>query len=140
MKESSDFLENVRDLARDDGHYDFQAYLFVFQALEFTLKRIGRRRHISGQELLEGIKDFAILNFGAMGKTVFDQWGVRESMDFGRMVFSLVEAGLMSKTEGDDISDFAGGFDFDKTFVQNYVPAGLCKQEPPEDEATEENP
>ncbi len=140
MKESSDFFEDVRDLARKDGRYDFQAYLFVFQALEFTLKRIGRRRHVSGQELLEGIKDFAILNFGAMGKTVFNQWGVAKPMDFGRIVFSLVDAGLMSKTDGDDISDFAEGFDFDKTFVQNYVPAGLRREEPPEDEATEENP
>jgi uncharacterized repeat protein (TIGR04138 family) len=125
MKEGEDFVEKVRALAKKEGRYDFQAYLFVFQALEFTLKRIGKRRHVSGQELLEGIKDFALLNFGAMGKTVFDQWGVAESVDFGRIVFALVEDELMSKTETDDISDFAVGFDFEETFGKNYRPAGM---------------
>jgi len=120
-----DFLAKVRRVAKKEGQYDLEAYLFVFQALEFTLKRVGERRHISGPELLEGIKDFALLNFGAMGKAVFSQWGVRESVDFGRIVFSLVQAELMSKTENDAISDFTEGFDFDETFCRKYVPAKL---------------
>lgn len=119
------FLTKVRRVAKKEGRYDLEAYLFVFQALEFTLKRVGERRHISGQELLEGIKDFALLNFGAMGKAVFSQWGLRKSVDFGRIVFSLVQAELMSKTENDAISDFAEGFDFDEAFCRKYVPAKL---------------
>lgn len=118
----SDFLENVRSVARKEGRYDVQAYLFIFEALEFTLKRIGQRRHVSGQELVVGVRDFAVANFGYMGKAVFNQWGVTATEDFGRMVFSLVEAGLMSKTETDTVADFAGGFDFDEVFVRGYVP------------------
>lgn len=125
MEQPSDFMEKVRALARSDGRYEFQAYLFVFQALDFTFKRIGERRHLSGQELLSGIRDFAVLNFGAMGKTVFNQWGVKDSVDFGHIVFALVGAELMSKTDSDRISDFADGFDFAKTFDEEYVPQGL---------------
>lgn len=123
--ESGDFVEKVREVAKAQGRYDIQAYLFVFQALEFTLKRIGERRHISGPELIEGIRDFALLNFGAMGAAVFEQWGVKEPLDFGRIVFALVESDLMSKTDTDDVSDFSGGFDFRKTFGEEYVPSGL---------------
>jgi len=126
--ESADFLEKVRAVAREQEKYDLQAYLFVFQALEFTLKRIGKRRHVSGAELLEGIRDFALLNFGAMGEAVFRQWGLESSMDFGRIVFALVEADLMSKTDTDDMSDFSGGFDFHKTFGEEYVPSGLPEE------------
>ena len=128
MKDSADFLEKVRAVAREVGRYDLQAYLFVFQALEFTLRRLDKRRHVAGHELLEGIRDFAVLNFGAMGKAVFNRWGVKDSMDFGQIVFSLVSAKLMSKTDADSLSDFEGGFDFEKTFGENYVPAGLADE------------
>ncbi len=123
--ESAEFLEKVRAVARKQARYDIHAYLFVFQGLEFTLKRIGERRHVSGRELLEGIRDFALLNFGAMGEAVFRQWGIESSLDFGRIVFALVEAELMSKTDSDDIEDFADGFDFQKTFREDYTPSGL---------------
>lgn len=123
--EPGDFVEKVRGVAKVQGRYDIQAYLFVFQALEFTLKRIGERRHVRGPELLGGIRDFALLNFGAMGEAVFEQWGIGESMDFGRIVFALVESGLMSKTDTDDMADFSEGFDFRKTFGEEYVPRGL---------------
>ncbi len=129
MGGKSNFMERVRALARAEGKYHVEAYLFVFQALEFTLKRIGERRHVKGAELLEGIRDFAVMNFGAMGKTVFEEWGVKDSKDFGRIVFALVETELMSKTEGDRIEDFEGGFDFERTFWADYVPADLSEGE-----------
>jgi len=131
MPDAADFMENVRALARRENRYDIQAYLFVFEALEFTLKRIGKRRHVTGQELLAGIKDFALANFGAMGRSVFTQWGVSETADFGRIVFSLVEAGLMSKTDADKLDDFAGGFDFVDVFERHYVPEGITGQKKP---------
>ncbi|MHC4711872.1 MAG: Minf_1886 family protein [Planctomycetota bacterium] len=127
MTGSSDSMKKVRELAAKEGRHDAQAYLFVFQALEHTLRRIGRRRHVTGQELLKGIKDLALANFGAMGKAVFNQWGVRDSTDFGHIVFALVGAGLMSKTDTDDMSDFSEGFDFDETFEVEYVPGGLSE-------------
>jgi len=123
--DAADFLDKVRAVVKNQGRYSIDAYLFVFEALEFTIKRIGQRRHVTGQELLKGIRDFALLNFGAMGRTVFNQWGVRETKDFGRIVFALVEAGLMSKTDADSLDDFASGFDFAETFEAKYTPADI---------------
>jgi uncharacterized repeat protein (TIGR04138 family) len=66
-----------------------------------------------------------------MGKAVFNQWGINETADFGRIVFSLVEAGLMSKTETDTVNDFANGFDFDDVFEKGYTPSDIDKTEKP---------
>ncbi|MFH1227848.1 MAG: Minf_1886 family protein [Planctomycetota bacterium] len=101
---------------KKDIRYAREAYVFIFEALEYTIKRIGQRRHVTGQELLEGIRDYALEQFGPMGKTVFNAWGVRRSEDFGEIVFNLVANGLLGKTEKDSREDFKNGFDFDKTF------------------------
>jgi uncharacterized repeat protein (TIGR04138 family) len=126
-EQQADFLANVRAVAEKAGKYDLHAYLFVFEALEYTLKQAGKRRHVTGRELLEGIRAFSLINFGRMGRTVFNQWGISETADFGRIVFSLVDAGLMSKTETDSLDDFTGGFDFEEVFERNYVPADIPK-------------
>jgi len=126
---AEDFLEKVQAVARKEGRYSVQAYLFVFEALEYTLKRIGKRRHVTGQELLSGIREVALATFGGMGRAVFGQWGVTQSQDFGRIVFSLVEAGLMSKTDTDSLDDFSGGFDFVDTFEKHYTPPGIPQQD-----------
>lgn len=106
------------------------AYQFVFQALRFTQERLQRRQqtadaeeqeaHISGQELLEGIRDLALDQFGMMAKTVFNCWRVRCTDDFGRIVFELIERGEMRKTDRDRLRDFYGVFDFDEVFDRNY--------------------
>ncbi len=121
----SDFLSKVEAVARAQGRYSVQAYLFVFEALEFTLNRVGQRRHITGQELLSGLREFALNNFGRLGRAVFNQWGITETRDFGRIVFALVEAGLMSKTATDSLDDFADGFDFAQVFEDKYTPSSL---------------
>jgi len=128
MGEQIDFVGKVQQVAKKEGRYAVEAYIFVFEALEFTLKRIGKRRHITGQELLQGIRDYALENFGAMGRMVFAQWGITKSSDFGRIVFALVEAELMSKTDTDSVDDFAKGFDFADVFEKGYVPAGIAKR------------
>ncbi len=122
MSQADEFLEKVKTVAAKEGRYTIDAHLFVFEALEYTLKSIGEHRHVSGQELLSGIRDYALGNFGAMGRMVFNQWGIHESLDFGRIVFALVEAGLMSKTENDSQDDFAKGFDFSEVFEAAYTP------------------
>ena len=111
--------------------YHQNAYQFVFQALEFTQERLERGpqtadaeeqdAHISGQELLEGIRDLALDQFGMMAKTVFNCWRVRGTDDFGRIVFELVERGEMRKTDSDRLRDFYGVFDFDEVFERNYT-------------------
>jgi len=116
-----DKSEELASILKKDARYAREAYAFVYEALEYTIKRIGERRHVTGQELLEGIRDYALEQFGPMGKTVFYTWGVRTSEDFGEIVFNLVENGLLGKTEKDSREDFKNGFDFEKVFTANKI-------------------
>jgi uncharacterized repeat protein (TIGR04138 family) len=107
----------LRDLVARDPRYRPDAYRFVFEALDYTLKSIGRQAgHVSGRELLEGIRDCALEQFGGLAGLVLDQWGVRATQDFGEIVFNLVEAGLMGKTETDSREDFRNVYDFRDVF------------------------
>lgn len=115
-----DALDPVDRLVIEDGRYRREAYLFVLAALEFVVSRLEKRRHVTGRELLEGIREFALARFGLMTKTVFQHWGVTKTEDFGEIVFRLVKAGLLSKTEEDSVRDFEGVYDFDEAFVENY--------------------
>lgn len=96
--------------------YAREAYAFVSQALEYTLKRIGERRHVSGTELLKGVRDLAIEKFGYLALSVFHIWGVYTTDDFGQIVFDLIASGNMSKTEQDTIAEFHAVYDFNKVF------------------------
>lgn len=107
----------LRDLVARDPRYRSDAYRFVFEGLDYTLKSKGRAGgHVSGRELLEGIRDFALDQFGGLAGLVFDQWGVRCTGDFGEIVFNLVEAGLMGKTESDSREDFRDVYAFSEVF------------------------
>ena len=105
------------------------AYEFVFEALRYTQKKLQRyaetfedeeSAHITGQELLEGIREFAISRFGPMATTVFRHWGIRATDDFGSIVFELIDKGEMRKTERDQPSDFADLYDFQEVFELQY--------------------
>jgi uncharacterized repeat protein (TIGR04138 family) len=76
--------------------------------------------HVSGPQLLEGVRDLASREFGLMARTVFRMWGINHTDDFGAMVFNLVEANLMSKTDKDDLNDFHNVYDLDKALVHDY--------------------
>lgn len=76
--------------------------------------------HISGQELLIGIREFATQQFGYLARTVFNQWGLKETEDFGRIVFELVERGDMRKTDNDRMEDFVDVYDFGEVFESDY--------------------
>jgi uncharacterized repeat protein (TIGR04138 family) len=110
--------------------YHQGAYQFVFAALRYTQERLGRdpgtgsedeHAHISGQELLQGIRQLALEQFGLMAVTIFRQWGITCTEDFGRIVFELVDRGEMRKTDRDDISDFYEVYDFDEALDRRYV-------------------
>jgi uncharacterized repeat protein (TIGR04138 family) len=113
------FLREIEDLADRDGRYSRSAYLFVYDALQHTVEKLGKtsmpreQRHVSGRDLLYGISEYALDQFGPLTRTVFDKWGIRETRDFGEIVFSLVDNNLMSKTDDDRIEDFVDVFDFD---------------------------
>ncbi len=110
-----------------DPRYESEAYLFVKDALDYTQKLVIKPsrdevRHVSGQELLEGIRAFALTQFGPMAPTVFEEWGIRRCEDFGEIVFNMVEIGLLGKTEKDSRADFQSGYDFDAAFRQPFRP------------------
>ncbi len=109
--------------------YHPSAYQFVDAALRYTLEMVGRApaesvddegSHISGQELLEGIRALALEQFGLMTLSVFHNWGIRQTDDFGRVVFELVERGAMRKTDRDQRSDFVDVFNFEEVFDRQY--------------------
>ncbi len=106
-------------LARD-RRFSREAYSFVMAALQHTVERLGERRHVTGQELLEGIRDLARERFGMMAPAVFNAWGIRKTEDFGRAVFNLVEAKVLSKRPEDSLEDFREGFDFATAFEPEY--------------------
>jgi uncharacterized repeat protein (TIGR04138 family) len=118
----------VRSTSRK--RYDEEAYRFVVEALHYTQQRLSRPRaqhaeddsaHISGQELLTGLREFATKSFGMLAGTVLRSWGVRVTDDVGRIVFELIERGEMRKTDRDRLSDFANFYDFREAFVEHYV-------------------
>lgn len=106
------------------GGYPREAFLFVQEGLRRTVERLAEarnepeaaERHVSGQELCIGLRDHAIDQYGLLARAVLDHWCIRRTEDFGRIVFILVESGLMRKTDEDSIDDFAGVFDFDEAF------------------------
>ena len=127
QKGSGDLETDIREriIARDQ-RYQLPAYLFIYEALAFTQHLLGRdapnlepaERHVSGQELLDGIRRYAGKMFGPLAPTVFRNWGVQSTKDFGEIVFNLVENNLLGKTEGDRREDFANGFDMDTVFEE----------------------
>ncbi len=126
MHEAS-FEEIVETISTKDPRYHRDAYVFVREGLDHTLKTIGkdggRIRHVSGQELLAGIRELALAQFGPMAMAVLDEWGVHTCQDFGEIVFNMVESGLLAKTDQDSRADFAGGYDFHEAFRTPFLPA-----------------
>ena len=134
MQEIS-FEEALELILTQDSRYQRDAYCFVRDALEFTRKRVGketsgRDRHVTPRQLLEGIRQFALAEFGPMALTVFEEWGVRRGRDFGEIVFNLVEIGQFAKTPTDRREDFDGGYDFEEAFRKPFMPAGKPLQKP----------
>jgi len=117
MSKDNDAVESI---LAGDARYGREAYRFVMAALEHTVQRLGERRHVDGQELLNGIRDVGRERFGMMAPAVFNAWGIRETEDFGRVVFNLVEAGVLSKRDEDSVEDFRNGFDFATAFEPEY--------------------
>ncbi len=115
-----DFEEGVKAILRRDRRYAREAYEFVREALEYTRIWMDRRGHVRGQELLEGIRKYALEQFGPMAKSVLNLWGIRTCEDFGVIVFNLVDQRVLAKTEEDSIEDFRSGYDFEEAFDKPY--------------------
>ncbi len=118
---SDEFDRKLELILEEDDRYHKDAYLFIFEAIEYTMSSLKERRHVSGQELLKGIRGYAAEMYGPTARLVFDHWGVKDTIDFGNIVFNLVRFSLLAKTEGDTIDDFKAGFDFKKVFEDDYA-------------------
>ncbi|MFO0863188.1 MAG: Minf_1886 family protein [Gemmataceae bacterium] len=116
------FDPNLASVVKRDPRFPYEAYEFLFHALQHTQRVLGRdpalaveaKNHVSGPQLLDGIRSLALAEFGLMARTVFRLWGIRRTDDFGDMVFNLIEANLMSKTDQDNRDDFHDVFDLDE--------------------------
>ena len=128
-------------LLREDRRYCAEAYVFVWEALNFAQQEMGLgtehvsepaesaaeeeetrgpQRHVTGQELCEAIRHYALRQFGFMAKTVLNSWGIRATGDFGEIVFNLIRIGRMRKTKDDRREDFDDRYDFDTAFVEQF--------------------
>ena len=125
------FLEMVNLIVKEDDRYTLEAYGFLKEALDFTMdkerKRMGKavsktQRHVTGQELLEGVREYALEQFGPMAYTVLTSWGLERCEDFGEIVFNLIEYGVFSKNEDDTKEDFAAIYDFEEAFLKPFQP------------------
>ncbi len=99
-----------------DKRYNPEAYSFIMASLDYTIKRLGRKGHITGQELSEGIRDYAIEQFGPLARIVLEKWGIKSTDDFGEIVFNLIDSGLLGKTEEDRKEDFHNRYNFKEAF------------------------
>src|SRR5262245_61140181 len=111
--------EVLERITSQDARYHREAYLFLREALEHTQKGLGggqktEPRHVTGQELLHGVREHALAQYGPMAKAVLEEWGVHACEDFGEIVFNMIDHGLLSKTTNDSRDDFKGGFDFEQ--------------------------
>jgi uncharacterized repeat protein (TIGR04138 family) len=126
------YQARLAEVVRRDPRYAYEAYEFVFAALGHTQRMLGRipsdeeaaspgpQYHVSGRELVEGVRDLALREFGLMARVVFRMWGINRTDDFGEMVFNLVKENLMSKTEQDSLADFANVYDLDQALVHQF--------------------
>jgi uncharacterized repeat protein (TIGR04138 family) len=128
------FDEALDQILAKDERFHRDAYLFMREALDFTQKLVGREnqgkvRHVSGQELLDGLRQYALQQFGPMTTTVFEEWGIRTCLNFGEIVFNMVEIGLLAKTDKDTRDDFQNGYDFTDAFRKPFWPENKLKTE-----------
>ncbi len=133
--QDSEFADIVALISKDDSRFDRKAYEFVRLGLDHTVKdlrkrdavRVERARHVTGAELLEGLRVYALDQFGPMAKSILNSWGITCCRDFGVIVFNLIEYKVFSKTESDRLEDFDTLYDFEEAFVAPFLPAGRTR-------------
>ncbi len=120
------FDEAVREIVKREKRFTPGGFYFLKDALDFTVKRIvqehGKPRHVSGPELLAGVRDHALEQYGPMAATLLGEWGIQACSDVGDMVFLLIESGIFGKQESDTKEDFSDIYDFNETFVVPFLP------------------
>ena len=121
-------LKSLDEIVEDLGLYPREAFKFVQAGLSHTVEKIhadladdpDASRHVTGQQLCEGLRDYALKEWGLLAGTVLRRWGIQSTYDFGRIVFALVDNKHMAKTEDDTIEDFRNVYDFKTAFDGAY--------------------
>ena len=116
--------DELRSLLRAAGPYPLEAYQFVQEGLSFTAQQVHLDpdmygeldRHVTGQQLCMGLREYAIQRYGLLARTVLECWRVQRTEDFGRMVFAMIDAGLLKQQADDSLEDFSSVYDFREAF------------------------
>ena len=116
----NDILEKLEQIIAEDRRYRLEAYIFIMHALDMAVSKKTVRGHVSGEELLGGVRDYGRHLFGPTAKMVFEHWGVCETEDFGNIVFNLANAGILSTSDTDSREDFTDVYDFEEVFDRQY--------------------
>ena len=111
------------------GPYPIEAFNFVREGLSFTMHNVHENvdelsepdRHVNGQQLCLGLRDFAIEQYGLLAPIVLQHWSIFRTDDFGRIVFAMIEAGLMSSSNRDSLEDFRAVYDFSEVFSEDQL-------------------
>jgi uncharacterized repeat protein (TIGR04138 family) len=114
--EENGFSRAVEEICARDRRYKPDSYEFAMQALNYTQKRLKRSGHVSGKELAEGMREYALKLYGPMSRTVLTYWGIGTTADLGEIVFNLIQKKVLSKTESDSEADFENVYDFENAF------------------------
>jgi uncharacterized repeat protein (TIGR04138 family) len=140
----NNFRKVVEEICKKDARYKPDAYEFVLEGLHFTQEILKKQplykaklatgqAHVSGRELSQGLRDYAINQYGALAGRVLSYWGINQTEDFGNIVFNMVERKLFSKTEDDSLADFKDVYDFKTVFsdvlTYNVIKEGLGGKE-----------
>ena len=120
-------VEALNQILQEDPRYSAEAYHFLRESLDFTTKLLhkpkgGTSRHVSGKELLEGIRRYALQEYGAMSKTVLNTWGIFRCEDFWYITSNLIKKSILGCTPEDSMHDFEDGYDFEDAFRTPFVP------------------
>jgi len=130
-----DFNEVVERICAENQRFHPSAYQFVRESLDYTFKTLQERgemkarSHISGEILLDGLRAYALDQYGPMARTVLDYWGVECCEDIGQVVFDLINYGVLGKTEQDRQEDFEGGYNFEDAFEKPFRPDTVDNQD-----------
>jgi len=121
------FMDAVKAVIARDDRFELGAYYFLKDALDFTVKRAmdnngGEQRHVTASELLIGLRDLALQEFGPMASTMISEWGITQCSDIGIMVFQLIEEGAFGKQDSDTPEDFANIFSLQESLAAPFLP------------------
>jgi uncharacterized repeat protein (TIGR04138 family) len=144
MQKTIDVEQVLETIVVKDTRYPREAYYFVREALDVAQRKFAKSggksakdkpAHVSGQQLLEGIRAHALEQFGPLTLMVLEEWGIHRGEDFGEIVFNMVESSLLGKTENDSRDDFKGGYDFFEAFRKPYLPKAKASVKVPAEPA-----